>query len=144
MKRLSAVVLVALIGFAAAIVVFGSPQRRGCPLRADEDPSYAAAFEGAVSVDETAHTLRISQDGRPLTGAKVCVNTEMVGMSAMGYSAKAQERAPGRYQVGFRFGMAGNYRTNLIAKKGSGEVSIPMIVKVGSGSMKIGGTADGK
>lgn len=144
MKRLAAVVMVAMAGFAAAIIVFNSPERRGCPLKADTDRSYTGRFEGRVSVEQTRHTLRVNRDGRPLTGAQVCVNTEMIGMSGMGYSAEAHERAPGRYQVGFRFGMPGDYRTNLIAKSGSGEVSIPLIVKVGSGAMRMRGGAEGK
>lgn len=144
MKRLAAVVAIALAGFGAAIVVFSSPQRRGCPLRATADSSYTGGFDGPVSVQESTHVLKVSRNGRPLTGAKVCINTEMVGMSGMGYSAEASERAPGRYEVGFRFGMAGDYRTNLIARTGSGEISIPLLVKVGRMSMKPGGAADGR
>ncbi|MBA3746078.1 MAG: FixH family protein [Solirubrobacterales bacterium] len=133
MKRLGAVVVVSLAGFVAAVIVFSSPERRGCPLKADTDRSYTGRFEGAVSVQQTTHVLQVSRNGRPLTGAKLCVNTEMIGMSGMGYSATASERSPGRYQVGFRFGMAGDYRTNLIAKNGFDEVSIPLVVKVRSG-----------
>lgn len=133
MKRLAAVVVVAFAGFAAALVVFNSPERKGCPLAGDEDSSYSGRFVGPVSMDQTRHVLRVTRDGRPVSGARVCINTEMVGMSGMGYSAEGKERAPGRYQVGFRFEMAGKYRTNVIAEQGGEEVSIPMLVKVGSG-----------
>ena len=144
MKRLAAVVAIALAGFGAAIAVFNSPQRRGCPLKAAEDSSYTGGFDGPVSVDKTTHVLKVSRDGRPLTGAQVCINTEMIGMSGMGYSAEASERAPGRYEVGFRFGMAGDYRANLVARTQSGEISIPLVVKVARMSMKAGGNADGR
>jgi hypothetical protein len=144
MKRLAAVVAVALAGFIAAIVVFNSPGRRGCPLKAANDSSYQGAFVGPVSVDQSTHVVRVSRDGRPLTGAHVCVNTEMIGMSGMSYSATAHEQAPGRYNVGFRFAMEGDYRTSLIARLGSVEVSIPLTVRVGSGAMKMGGAADGR
>lgn len=130
MKRLATVVVVSVVAFAAAIAVFSTPQRQGCPLDADRDASYSSRFEGAVSMDESTHVLRVNRDGRPVSGAEVCINTEMVGMSGMGYTAKGRELAPGRYRVGFRFGMAGDYRANVITRKGTDEVSTPLTVKV--------------
>ena len=120
MRRLGAVVVLALAGFAAAIVVFDSPQRRGCPLRADHDSSLQGRFVGPVTSSETAHEVELTRDGEPLSGADVCVNTEMVGMTGMGYTAQARERRPGHYEVGFRFEMSGDYRTNVVARIGAG------------------------
>jgi hypothetical protein len=133
MRRLGVVVAVALAAFIAAIVVFNTPGRRGCPLKADRDGSYAGRFVGPVSVADTSHEIVVTRDGRPLTGIEVCVNTEMVGMTGMGYSATAQERSPGHYAVPFRFGMEGDYRTNIVAKEIGGEIGIPLTVKVGGG-----------
>lgn len=130
MKRLAAVVLISLAAFVAAMVVFSSPGRKGCPLAADQDRSYSSRFEGAVSMNESTHVLRVTRAGRPVSGAAVCINTEMIGMSGMGYSAKAHELNPGRYRVGFRFAMAGDYRANVVTRKGTAEVSTPLIVKV--------------
>lgn len=130
MKRLAAVVLISLAAFVAAMVVFSSPGRKGCPLAADTNRSYSSRFEGAVSMDQSTHVLRVSRSGRPVSGAAVCINTEMIGMSGMGYTAKAHELNPGRYRVGFRFAMAGDYRANVVTRKGTAEVSTPLIVKV--------------
>lgn len=139
MKRLAAVVAIAIAGFVAAIVVFNAPGRRGCPLRADPDRSYAGKFVGPVSVDQTTHEIVVTRDGRPLTGVEVCVNTEMIGMTGMGYSAQARERSPGRYAVPFRFQMGGDYRTNIVAKDVSGEIGIPLKVRVGGRGMGMSG-----
>jgi hypothetical protein len=133
MRRLGVVVAIALAGFIAAIVVFNTPGRRGCPLKADRDGSYAGRFVGPVSVADTSHEIIVTRDGSPLTGVEVCVNTEMVGMTGMGYSATAQERSPGHYAVPFRFGMAGDYRTNIVAKEIGREIGIPLTVKVAGG-----------
>lgn len=139
MKRLAAVVLVSMVGFVAAIAVFSSPEREGCPLDGPKDGAYSGRFEGAVSIDQTRHVVRVTRYGRPVTGAEVCVTTSMVGMSGMGYTAEGRELGTGRYQVGFRFGMAGDYRTNVVTRDESGEVSIPLTVKVGSETTGSGG-----
>lgn len=132
MQRLAAVVVIALVGFVAAIVVFNTEGKRGCPLAADEDSSYSGGFVGRVSMNETNHEVQVTHNGRPVSGARVCVNTEMVGMSGMGYSAKGQQFAPGRYRVGFQFGMDGEYRGNLVTKDAGREVSIPLLIDVSS------------
>ncbi|MBA3740172.1 MAG: FixH family protein [Chloroflexi bacterium] len=142
MRRLGVVVAIALAGFVAAIVVFNTPGRLGCPLKADTDRAYAGRFVGPVSTDETSHEIVVTRDGRPLTGVEICVNTEMVGMTGMGYSATARERSPGRFAVPFRFGMAGDYRTNIVAREFDGEIGIPLMVKVGGG-MAMGDDDDG-
>jgi YtkA-like len=140
MKRLAAVLVIALAGFAGAIVIFNDPAKKGCPLAADEDSSYSGRFVGPVSMDETRHVVQVTKNGTPVSGAKVCVNTEMVGMSGMGYSAKGRELGPGRYQVGFQFGMAGKYRGNLVTNEGGHEVSIPLLIKVASSAPRSRGT----
>ena len=143
MRRLGAVVAIALAGFIAAILVFNTPGRQGCPLKADADGSYAGRFVGPVSVAQTTHEIVVTRNGRPLTGVEVCVNTEMIGMTGMGYSAAARERSPGRYAVPFRFGMEGDYRTNIVAKEVTGEIGIPLTVKVGDGGMNMSGGGGG-
>jgi hypothetical protein len=50
-KRLATVVVIALIGVAAALVTFSSPKRKGCPLAGSRDASYSARFMGPVTVD---------------------------------------------------------------------------------------------
>ena len=133
MRRLALVVVLALAGFAASIVVFNSPSRQGCPLKTDEDAAYAGRFVGPVSTEQTTHEIVVTRDGKPLTGVEVCVNTTMVGMSGMGYTAEAVEHAPGRFTVPFRFQMAGDYRTSIVAREVDDEIGIPLTVKVGGG-----------
>ena len=139
MKRLGAVVAVAIVAFIAAIVVFNTPGKKGCPLTGDEDASYASRFVGPVSMEETQHDLKLTRAGSPLKGAKVCINTEMVGMSGMGYSVKGTEVGPGRYRVGFRFEMAGKYRGNLVADEAGRQVSIPFLISVAPRSKRLRG-----
>ncbi|MGI8622115.1 MAG: FixH family protein [Solirubrobacteraceae bacterium] len=111
-------------------MTFSSSGRRGCALAGQQDASYQARFKGPVTVDRTKHDLVVTHDGSPLSGMALCVNTEMIGMSGMGYSDKGREVAPGRYQFGFRFGMAGTYRGNAVVDSKGNEISIPMTFTV--------------
>jgi len=136
-RRVAILAALALAGFVVAVAVFNTPGRKGCPLKADRSGAYAGKFVGEVSTAETSHDLVITRDGKPLTGVEVCVNTEMVGMTGMGYSATARELSPGHFAVPFRFEMAGDYRTNIVAKDIDGEFGMPLTVKV-SGAMNMG------
>lgn len=150
MKRLPvAVIVIVVAGLSAALVACGSDDenddqkaadrketRKDCPKGAAKDPSYSGEFEGPVSMDERKHVLKVTRDGRPVSGAQVCINTAMVGMRSMKYSAKGNELAPGRYRVGFKFEMEGTYRGNVVTRQGGEEVSIPVSVKVPSGDKK--------
>lgn len=152
-----AVIAFVLAGLSAALVACGSSgdeqgngqnaadtkqARKDCTREAASDASYAGRFEGPVSMDQREHVIRVTRNGHPVSGAGVCVNTAMVGMSTMKYSARGHELAPGRYRVNFKFEMEGTYRGKVLAKKGSREVSIPMTVKVPSHDMKSGAMKD--
>ncbi len=132
MKRLAVVVVVALVGFGAAFVAFGDAARRGCVVEAPRDPSYSAELEEPVRMGETTHVLRVSRDGRPVSGARVCLTVDMVGMSAMGVGDEAREVAPGRYEVSLHFAMPGPWKgTVLVEEQGaSQEVSVPLTFEV--------------
>ena len=147
MKRLASAATV--LGLGALVVACGSseddPTRaaattpsKACPRQAAADASYATRFEDAVSMSANKHVLRVTKDGRPLSGAAVCVNTAMVGMTSMRYSARGRELAPGRYEVGVKFAMEGTYRGNVVTTRDGREISIPVTVKVGSQDMKSG------
>lgn len=112
-------------------MTFSRPERRGCALAGQRDASYQARFKGPVSVDRARHDLVVTRNGSPLMGTHLCVNTEMIGMSGMGYTDSGREVAPGRYQVAFRFGMVGTYRGNVVVDSNGDEISIPMTFKVG-------------
>ncbi len=111
-------------------MTFSRPERRGCALAGQRDASYQARFSGTVSVVRARHDLLVTHNGRPVKGTRLCVNTEMIGMTGMGYTDSGREIAPGRYQVAFQFGMAGTYRGNVVVDAHGHEVSIPMNFKV--------------
>ncbi|MBA3746079.1 MAG: FixH family protein [Solirubrobacterales bacterium] len=150
MKRLASAATV--LGLGALVVACGNSEddrttaaattpstpSKACPRQAAADASYASRFEAAVSMSANKHVLRVTKDGRPLSGAAVCVNTAMVGMRSMRYSARGRELAPGRYEVGVKFAMQGTYRGNVVTTQDGREISIPVTVKVGSHDMKSG------
>ena len=130
MVRLSIVVLVALAGAIVALVDFSLPGRRGCELAGQQSPVYQARFLPPVSVTQTSHDILVTRNGSPAQPTGLCVNTEMVGMSGMGYSNKAREIAPGRFKVNFQFGMAGTYVGNVVVDEHGNQISIPVKTNV--------------
>ena len=131
MVRLSVVVLVALAGAIAAFVDFTLPGRQGCELAGQQSSAYQAHFVGPVSVTQTSHDIMVTHNRSPVMHTRMCVNTEMVGMSGMGYSNKAHAIGPGRYRVNFQFGMAGTYTGNVVVDDPHGnQISIPVKTKV--------------
>lgn len=109
---------------------FSRPEKRGCALAGRPDAAYEARFAGPVTAGSARHELVVTHDGSPVDATGLCINTEMVGMSGMGYTDEGHQVGPGRYAVDFRFGMAGTYRGNVIVPRKDGEVSIPMSFKV--------------
>jgi hypothetical protein len=134
-KRLAAVVVIALAGFAAALVQFDSAAAQGCLEEPDSGSSDAARFAAPVDTGQRSHVLLLSRDGRAVSGKDVCLSTEMEGMTGMGMSAEASELAPGRYEVPLRFPMAGTWEVTVaVGREGAApEVAIPMKVDVTSG-----------
>ncbi len=133
MKRLAVVVLIALVGFAGAFVVFRGEAEQGCLSEAPRDASYAVEFEEAVRMDEKTHVLLVSRDGNPVTGARVCLNLDMsgMGMSGMGLRDEAEEVSAGRYEVLVNFAMGGPWSgTVLIEEQDGRQVTVPIAFDV--------------
>jgi hypothetical protein len=130
MVRLSVVVLVALSGAVAAFVDFSLPGRQGCELAGQQSSAYHARFLAPVSVTQTSHDLLVTRNGSPVMHTKLCVNTEMVGMSGMGYSNTGHEVGAGRYKVNFQFGMSGEYTGNVVVDAQGNQISIPVKTQV--------------
>ena len=130
MVRLATVVIIALAGAAAALVDFSLPGHRGCELAGQQSSAYQARFTGSVSVAQTSHDLFVTRDGNPATPADLCINTEMAGMSGMGYTNQGRKVGPGHYKVSFQFGMAGMYTGNVVVTEHGQQISIPLKVKV--------------
>lgn len=101
-----------------------------CPHNAAADASYKGTFQGPQSTAQTTHVVMVTHNGQPVSGATVCVNTAMVGMTSMHYSVKAAQVGPGRYQAPFRFEMVGTYRGNVVTNVNGKAVSIPVSVYV--------------
>ncbi len=137
MKRLVVVVIIALVGAAAAFVAFRDDARRGCLAEGSRDPSYSAEFEEPPRMDVKTHVLTVSHEGMPVTGARVCMNVDMVGMSAMGVGDEAREISPGRYELSMNFAMAGPWEgVVLIEEEGGQTIEVPVAFDVTSGGMR--------
>ena len=133
--RLLLVSALAVLAFVVALVNFKQVPARECQMDAVTDASYAVEFLTPFSVDPTTHTLRVTRDGAPVTGAQVCMRADMGGMgrmSGMGISNVAQETEPGIYDVPVRFEMGGYWNGTVIVTHGPRkpvEIPIPIEVK---------------
>ena len=136
MKRLALVVALATGGFAVAIVRFSAADTtQSCVVDAPADASYSARWDGAVTMDGTNHTLEIARTGQPITGATVCLETWMPGMSGMAMTTGASELSAGRYNVPFQFQMGGPWQaTVLVTPKGGTEAATTVKFDVGAGA----------
>lgn len=130
MKRLGLVILLAVGGAVAAFITFNLPGRQGCELAGNQVSGYHVRFIGPISVTQTSHNIVIMHNGTPVPRAPVCINTQMVGMSGMGYTSKGRQLGPGHYRVDFQFGMAGLYTGNVVVTRNGNQISIPIRVKV--------------
>jgi len=137
-KRLAAVVVIALAGFVAALVEFDSAVARGCLEEPDPAASYSARFAAPIDTAKDSQVLLLTRDGRPVSAEQVCLSTEMEGMTGMGLSAEARELAPGHYEVPLRFPMAGAWEVTVaVGREGAApEVVIPLKVDVTSSGVR--------
>lgn len=138
MKHIAAVAVVLTSGGAVALAACGSSDdekaAKVCPNDAATDSAYSGSFVGPVRMDDDKHVIQVTRNGRPVSRARVCIDTKMVGMTSMRYTVKGKEVAPGRYQVGFKFEDEGTYKGNVVTQRGGKQVSIPVTVKVPSGA----------
>ncbi len=79
----------------------------------------------------TTFLLTVRHDGRPVTGAKVCLTAEMPEMQHPSINYVAKESPGGRYEAKFEFGMGGSWRASVtIAEPDKPVVSVPLIIQV--------------
>ena len=97
---------------------------------AQPDPSYSVTIDSdgdPAQADGTVLHLTVRRDGRPVTGAKVCVTADMPGMQHPGASAVAREASPGSYDATLDFSMAGTWEGSItIVEPGRPAVSVPL------------------
>ncbi len=129
---LAVVVVAAGASFAAALAAFQRPPEQGCVTGGSLDSSYQARFAQPPTIESNSYELVVSRNGEPVSGARVCVEASMTGMTGMATGQVARETSPGRYQVMVRFAMAGPWEVNLqVAELGKEPVTIPLAVAVG-------------
>ena len=129
--RLGLVATVAGVAFFLAIVQFGDAAEKGCAQRVPEDPSYQVRWSERPAMDVLGYRLSITRAGRPVTGANVCVNTYMSGMSAMAAADRAVEVVPGSYDLELLFEMGGEWLGRVvIAEPGKRTVAVPLSLDV--------------
>lgn len=97
---------------------------------AQPDPRYSVTIEPETDrahAEGTTLNLAVRRDGRPVTGARVCVTADMPGMQHPGVSTVASEASPGSYDATLQFSMAGAWEGSItIVEPGRPAVSVPL------------------
>jgi copper transport protein len=78
----------------------------------EPDPSYAVSTDfdpDPPRAEGTVLHMTVRHDGKPVTGAKVCVVADMPDMQHPGVSGVAKEGPGGRYDTTFKFSMGGTW-----------------------------------
>lgn len=126
-RRLMVVTVLALLGFAAALVRFGQAAEQGCIAEPRPHPDYEIALEAPIEFTKTTYELTVLRNGQPVTGARVCLDAAMGGMSGMGLSDEGEEVAPGRYELYLPFQMPGPWDASvLVDEPGHDSVALPL------------------
>lgn len=154
--RIGILVVVAVLAFGAAVFAFrdggesasdtvvsggqtgqtatttGGATAAGCPTSATNDPSYKVVVESQPKAESKDVTLAVTRDGKPVTGATVCVEAAMSTMAHEGINGKATELSGGRYQVSnLSFGMRGGWSgTVFVAESGRRAATVPVAFDV--------------
>jgi len=132
--RLLLVTGVAVVAFTVALASFRQVPARECQMDGVGDASYEVTLEEPPEVNVTVYHLLVKHNGRPVTGAQVCMRADMGGlgrMSGMGASNVAREVAPGRYEVGIRLEMSGHWGGRaVVAEPGRRAAVKPLSIEV--------------
>jgi copper transport protein len=94
------------------------------------DPAYSVTVDSDPDpprLEGTAFRITVRRDGRPVTGAKVCLTADMPDMQHPGVSRLAKEAQGGRYNVELKFEMAGAWAASVvITEPGRPVALVPM------------------
>ncbi|MDQ4069916.1 MAG: copper resistance protein CopC, partial [Actinomycetota bacterium] len=99
-----------------------------CP-QGTPDPAYSMTFGSdpdPPKAERTTFALTVRRDGRPVSGANVCVRVNMPDMQHPGVSAVATERSPGRYDAELTFSMTGAWSGSVVVAERDRRVSVPI------------------
>ncbi len=98
------------------------------------DPAYnvtVASDPDPPRAEGTTFLLTVRRDGKPVTGAKVCMDVDMPDMQHPGVSIVTTEASPGRYGASVRFSMVGAWTGSItVAEPEKAAVSAPMRLEV--------------
>ncbi|HEX2027507.1 MAG TPA: FixH family protein [Nitriliruptorales bacterium] len=84
----------------------------GCAARTVRDDAYRVTVDSDPQpprAEGTTFRLRVTRDGQPVEGARVCFLADMTEMSHRGVNEEAVEVGPGVYQVETSFVMRGGW-----------------------------------
>ncbi len=147
-RRISPFLVVAGIAVVAFVVAFllfrdtgsedsgtvASGSQGAACAQAKPDPAYAVAMTSDPTpprAEQTVFHLSIRHDGKPVTGAKVCMTADMSEMHHEGINGAAKESAAGTYDATLKFGMRGAYAASVVVtEKGRSAVSVPITFQV--------------
>lgn len=112
----------------------GAAPAGACGQGAPADPSYTIDLVSNPQPprpEGTTFQLTLRHEGRPITGAKVCLASDMPDMQHPGLTAVAKEGSGGRYEARLQFGMGGTWRTAVtIAEPDEPVVTLPLTIQV--------------
>lgn len=98
------------------------------------ETSYEIAFTPTPDPPDpqaTVFTVSVDRQGQPVSGARVCMSTDMTEMSHPPANGEAEEVAPGQYDVELNFGMRGTWEGSIVvAEPGQQDVFMPVTVDV--------------
>ena len=96
----------------------------------EPNPSYSVTMSSDPDpprAEGTTFHLTVRRDGKPVTGAKVCLIADMPDMQHAGLSRVAKEVSGGTYDAEFKLGMGGPWAASVIvAEPGQPTVSLPV------------------
>lgn len=131
LRRLFVIGIVASVAFVLALIRFEDAPANDCLGTAPVDASYSLIFSAPPSRDAVDYRVRVTRDGAPVVGARVCMNVAMGGMSAMGQINRAREVSPGTYEARASWQMGGPFEgTALVKEPGKSAVNIPIVFNV--------------
>jgi copper transport protein len=94
------------------------------------DPSYRVTMDSdpdPPKAERTTFHLTVRQDGRAVTGAKICVRADMPDMQHPGVNTVAREASAGNYDAELKFSMTGAWEASVtIAEPGKTPGSVEM------------------
>lgn len=129
--RLGLIAILTVASFVLALDRFSLAAEKSCAQRVATDPSLQVKWDGQLRTDASLYHLTVTRNGRPVTGARVCVNMYMLGMSAMAATDIGKEVSPGTYELRLNFEMGDKWAGQvLVAQPGKPLGSVPLNLTV--------------